>query len=525
MNFIDYIKKNLIESYNQSVTENGAVGYRTTGKALLDINFALSSLRNKSDEEVLKCYARAFFDNKLLAIKWLFFAGDVRGGLGERRLFRLGLLFLSQCQPELTKKLLPLVPEYTRWDNILVLLDTQLRGDVCLLISEQLKCDLENMANGQHVSLCAKWMPSINASSKNNVRLAKLIVEYMGVTAKEYRIMLAKLRAYIDVVETKMSAKKWEQINYSTVPSRANLIYNSAFLRNDEKRRKEYLEKLQTGEVKINASALFPHDIVHKYTNAAHWQSTLTDVDQTLEGLWKALPDYVNGQENTICVSDGSGSMYTRVGNSKVTCLDVAIALSIYFAEKSSGQFKDKYITFSENPQLVDFSHCTTLRDKIGVALAYSEVANTNIERVFDLILQTAIDGKMTQDELPKNILILSDMEFDSCAVSTNHGASFEYYDSYKSKINAKLFEVIEQKYAAHGYKLPRLVFWNICSRTGTIPVRENALGVALVSGFSPTIANMVLSNKIDPFECLLEQLNKERYQAVEEVIKSVINN
>ena len=233
--------------------------------------------------------------------------------------------------------------------------------------------------------------------------------------------------------------------------------------------------------------------------------------------MWKALPDFVNGTGNTICVADGSGSMTSSVGGTSVTALDVANALAIYFAERSSGQFKDNYITFSENPRLVDFSNAKSLREKIEIAYRYNEVANTNIEAVFNLILQTAINKNMTQDELPQNILILSDMEFDSC-VGCNGTSRYGV-----NKPTKRLFEVFAERYAEYGYKLPRLVFWNICSRTGTIPVKENDLGVALVSGFSPAIAKMVLSNSTDPLECLLEQINSERYSAVENAIKDVV--
>lgn len=233
--------------------------------------------------------------------------------------------------------------------------------------------------------------------------------------------------------------------------------------------------------------------------------------------MWKALPDYVKESGNTICVADGSGGMTSTVGGTNISCLDVANALAIYFAERSSGQFKDKYITFSEHPQLVNLSSGKSLRDKIGIARTHNEVANTNIEAVFDLILTTAIKAHMRQSELPANILILSDMEFDSCATTSNFGSA----NRYRSHgIDKKLFSVIAKRYAEHGYKLPRLVFWNICSRTGTIPVKENDLGVALVSGFSPSIVKMVLSNSTDPFECLLEQLNSERYAPVEQAVK-----
>ena len=514
-NFMENLRRTIGEDFNESVTENGAVGYRTSGKELLDLNFAVSSLRNEAPERIKQRFTKAFFENKLLAIKWLFFAGDVRGGLGERRLFRIGMEYLAENEAETANKLLKLIPEYTRWDNLVVLLDTSLCDNVVAIIKEQLNNDMYQMGRKNAISLCAKWMPSANASSNETRRLAKVLISKLGMTERQYRKMLTALRSYTNVVEVKMSNREWSGIDYSAVPSRANLIYNNAFLRNDEQRRREYLGKLEKGEAKINAGVLFPHDIVHKYMGQRWgWGSSLRgNVDTALEEMWKALPDYVKENGNTICVADGSGSMTSTVGGTGVSCLDVANALAIYFAERCSGQFKNKYITFSENPQFVDLSSGKSLRDKLGIALTHDECSNTNIEAVFDLILQTAIRTKMKQAELPTNILILSDMEFDSCAVGSRGGWG-------RTKFNEKLFSVIAKRYADHGYKLPRLVFWNICSRTGTIPVKENELGVALVSGFSPSIVKMVLSNSTDPFECLLEQLNSERYAPVEQAVK-----
>ena len=228
----------------------------------------------------------------------------------------------------------------------------------------------------------------------------------------------------------------------------------------------------------------------------------------------------VKGCGNTIVVADGSGSMTVNVGgNSGVTALEVANALAIYFAEHSSGDFKDKYITFSENPQLVDFSKCNSLHDKLKTALAHGECANTNIEKVLDLILTTAIKGHMTQEEIPQNVLIISDMEFDDCVTCGENTSSYNWCATPVRPDN-RLFETISQKFANAGYKIPRLVFWNVNSRTGTIPVKENDLGVALVSGFSVNVCKMVMSNKLDPYECLVETLMDERYDAVEAAMK-----
>lgn len=516
MEFMSAIKSTLNNELNVSVTENGAVGYRTTGKELLDLNFAVASLRKMSDAEVAKRFRKAFCEDQMLAMKWLFYSRDCREGIGERRLFRVVLADLVKSNPEMVIPVINLIPEYGRYDDLWCLLDDAEAAQIIYkLIDKQLVEDVKNMKNNSSISLLAKWLPSPNCSSEKTKKYAKQIYKALGLTEREYRKMLSKLRKYLDVVEVKMSAKNWSEIKYEAVPSRANLIYNNAFLRNDEERRREYLSKLEKGETKINASTLFPHDIVHKYMTGSMWSARLNPKDATIEALWKALPDTVQECGNTIVVADGSGSMTTRVdNNSGVTALEVANALAIYFAEHSSGQFKDKYITFSERPQFVDFSNCKSLHAKLQTALAHNEVANTNIEKVFDLILTTAINNHMHQEDLPQNVLIISDMEFDGCA-SCGNSSRWE-----RNRPTQKLFDVIAQRFADAGYKMPRLCFWNVASRTGTIPVKENELGVALISGFSVNVAKMVMSGSVDPFECLLETLNSERYTPVEEALR-----
>lgn len=515
MGFMDQLRNEM--NNEKQTTENGAVGYRSTGKALLDLNFSVASLRKASDIDIIDKFVHAYFEDKMAATKWLFYARDAREGLGERRLFRVVMEEFADQATDVVKELIKLVPEYGRWDDLWCLLDGKLADDVVALVRTQLTEDFENMSNGKSISLCAKWMPSANASSEQTKKYAKIFCKKFGDTPRNYRKTLSKMREYIDVVERKMSAKEWVDINYEAVPSRANLIYNGAFLRNDEDRRRAYLGALEKGEAKINASVLFPHDIVHNYGRGNR-------VDAALEGMWKALPDTVKGCGNTIVVADGSGSMQCTVDyGSGVTALAVANSLAIYFAERSSGEFKDKYITFSERPQLVDLSQGKNLREKLAIARQYNEVANTNIEAVFDLILSTAVNNRMAQEDIPANILIVSDMEFDSCATSGKPVSRSGWYMSSRVRPTDTLFETIAKKYAEHGYKLPRLVFWNVNSRTGTIPVKQNDLGVALVSGFSVNIVKMVMSNKTDPYECLLETLNTERYQAVEDAIKGIL--
>lgn len=505
MGFMDSVEKELNGDMNRSRTENGALGYRTTGKYLLDLNFATASLRKMQPTDITGKFTDAFLDNKLYALKWLFYLRDAREGLGERRSFRIIMSHLAANEPEIVKAVISLIPEYGRFDDLFCLFDTDCEPYVMQTIKKQLGEDLTAMKAGKPVSLLGKWLPSCNASSKQTRKNGQRVRTYLGYDERSYRKMLSKLREYIKVVERQMSAKEWDKINYEAVPSRANLIYNDAFLRNDEERRREYLGSLEKGEAKINASVLFPHDIVHKYGN----YYSVKNKDAAIEALWKALPDLVDGDSSTLVVRDGSGSMTCRVdSNSGVTALDVATALAIYFSERSSGEFKDKYITFGSRPKVVDLTGMDSLRDKLIRSYRESDCSNTNIAATFDLILNVAIKGKMKQEDMPKNILIVSDMEFDYATTG---------------RPNQKLFDTIAEKLEVHGYKMPRLVFWNVNSRTGTIPVKENELGVVLVSGFSVNIIKMVLSGELDPYKCLTEQLDSERYAPVEAAVKDLL--
>lgn len=499
MEFMDKMKETLNEEFNESVTENGAVGYRTTGKAMLDFNYKVASYRNYAEDAIIKDFEKVWLDDKVLAMQFIFFIRDREEGLGERRLFRIIIKHLANTEPEMVKKVIPVIAEYGRFDDLLELFDTPLEKETLSLIKEQWEEDIHLMGIGENISLLAKWLPSINASSKVQKEKAKKIIKFFGIKEKDYRKCLSMLREHIDVTERKMCANKWDKIKYENVPSRANLNYNNAFLRHDEERRREFLSQVEKGKKKINAGKLYPYDIVHKYMNT---QYGLRPEDTTLEQLWKALPS--KEITNTLVVADGSGSMTCTIGNTNITALDVANSLAIYFAEHNKGQFKDKYITFSETPQFVDFEGCMSLRDKIAKALAYDEVANTNIKAVFDLILETAKKYNLSQDEMPANILIISDMEFDYAT---------------EGEVNEKLFKTIGRQYSEADYKLPRLVFWNVNSRTGTIPLKENELGIALVSGFSTNIAEMVMSNELDPYKVLLEKLGMERYKRIAKIL------
>jgi hypothetical protein len=424
--------------------------------------------------------------------------------MGERRAFRVCFKWLAENHFDQVTELVELIPEYGRYDDWMCLLETKANEIVIAKIQKQLEEDLCNMEQGKEVSLLAKWLPSCNTSSAATRQVAKSICKAINLKESEYRKMLSALRSYLQVVEVKMAAGDWQGIDYSKLPSRANLLYTDAFLRNDEERRRDFLSKVTRGEVKINADTLFPSDIVNKYYRGR--RDIFADKDETLEGLWNALPDYVGEDSTTLVVRDGSGSMTRIIGNTRVTALDVSTALAIYFAEHCKGQYFNKFITFSRRPEMIDLSNATSLRDKLEICDSYDECSITDLQAVFDLILNTAIQHDLEQEELPNNILIVSDMEFDFMTCGYNWRKE-------------TLLESISAEYQTHGYKMPRLIFWNVCSRTNTIPLQENEAGVALVSGFNPIVYNMVLSDELDPYQCLLKQINSERYDAVEKAL------
>lgn len=495
-------------SNTKQLTENGAVGYMTTGKELLDLNFKTSSLRNKSEDEIFKLFLKAFHEDKLLAIKWLFFMRDAREGMGERRSFRIILNGLGHQHPTIAKELISLVPEYGRWDDLYSLMDGDLTEYVVDFIYQQLQEDCGNYLNKKPISLLAKWLPK--ESTKKYKKVYNILLKKFGMTPKKYRRIVSDLRKYLDVVEVKMSANEWNKVNYNTIPSKANLLYKDAFLRHDKERRNEYLNDLKNGNnnAKINAKVLMPHEIVHRYMDKYEW-GDIDDFDESLEQLWKALPNYVNSEGFSMFVRDGSYSMTTKIGNTNITCLDISTALAIYFSEHCKGEYKDNFITFSNRPKVIDLSNCSSLREKIEKCHAEDDCSNTDIYKVFKLILDTAVNNKYTQEQLPKNIVVVSDMEFDDATTTRDHKT---------------LFETIQAEYLLHGYGLPRLVFWNVCSRTGTIPLKTNKNGVCLVSGFNPTIMDMVLSGELDPYKCLVNKLNSSRYDAVEKAVKNLLN-
>ena len=488
-----------------SYTENGAVGNSTSGSKLVDLNFNIPQYRQRGINKNL--FHLAYQEDKVLTLKWLLFLRDVREGVGERKSFREFFVEFIKSYEKEARKFLQTVhlDEFGRWDDYVAIAfmtdNMSIRTLILDIVEVRLRQDLKNLKNGESVSLLAKWLPSENASSKNTKCMATYIRKHMGMTPREYRKALSKLRAYLDVVERKMSANAWGEIKYEAVPSKANVLYRNAFMKHDTERRADFLKSLNAGTAKINANAMFLHDIVHAYIGIEGWGYCVKDYDESLEQMWKAQKK-IGTFKNTLVMRDGSGSMTQRIGQGSLTALEVADAITLYCAENSEGYFKNTFMTFSHRPKIVELANCLTLREKLMELKRHTEVDDTNIEAAFNLVLRTAIKNNLKQEELPETILVVSDMEFNFCTENPS----------------AHLFEYIKKEYEEAGYKLPKLVFWNINSRTGTVPLTENENGVILMSGFSKNLMQMAMSSEIDPYKALVAQINVPRYSIVEVV-------
>jgi len=463
---------------NFTTTENGAATLRSTLKATVDFFGLGGALRTRTDEDVISLFGKAFAEDPLVAVKTLFFIRDCRSGQGERKTFRTCFKWISKEYPEVAIKNLDNVVEFGRWDDLFCTRGTNIWNTHVLpfIRSEWFKEGAP--------SLAWKWFPSNNTSSKETRIIAEEIRCFLGISPRTYRKTLSEKRALLDVVERKMCANNWDQINYKGVPSKAALNYKDAFNKHDAVRYQQYIQDVKSGKTTINAGTLYPYDIVEK--------CFAYDDSATLDVLWDNLPDYTNGDtSNGIVVADVSGSMSGRP-------MAVSISLAMYISERNNGAFKDRFITFSERPTLQKVIG-NNIREKVRNLQSADWGMSTNLESVFNLILDTAQEHNIPASELPTKIYIVSDMEMNQAC-----------------KLNSTLFQTIEEKYKEAGYERPELVFWNVNARNTHTPVRFDERGTCLVSGCSPSILKSLLAGSITSAEqIMLETINVKRYDTV----------
>lgn len=476
---------------NSTYTENGQLAYKSTAYSkVLDFYAIAGAMRTRSEAEIKTKMAEAFAENPLLATRLLFFLSDIREGLGERRTFRVALKWLAENHPDVVKVNIDYISHFNRWDSIFVLKGTPAEDAMVALVKEQLKKDLKDAAEGANISLLAKWMPSINTSCKETCKLGHWFARKLDLTPREYRIGLSFLRDKLEVVEVRMSAGAWDEINYEQVSSNAMNRYRKAFHVRDGERFREFLGKVEKGEESIKAGTLYPYDIVEKLMPYGYYREIQEDA--VLEAQWKALPNYIEGEHNVLIMADVSGSMQGRP-------MATSVGLAIYFAERNRGPFKNLFMTFSASPQFVELSGYN-LATRIKNAMGAHWQMNTDLEAAFMKVLEVAVRNRVSPADLPKAIVVISDMEIDAA----DRGARGDFLDS------------VRRRFANYGYELPKLVFWNVDSRKDTFLADGNRPGVELASGQSAsTFRSILKSVNTTPYEAMLDVLNDERYACV----------
>lgn len=465
-------------------TENGAVALNTTSNALLDLFGTIGALREADGNRIKTLFAEAYNQDALFATKIVFYARDIRGGLGERKTFRTLIRYMADKHPEALRPNLDLIGVFGRYDDLYELIGTPLENDMWAAMKKQFEEDLKNLNEGNAISLLAKWIKTADASSAETRKLGILTAQKLGYPVYNFKRIVRSMRKHIGVVESLMSAGRWDEIKYSEVPSRAMMIYRKAFMKHDEQRFSEFINKAEKGEVKINATTLFPYDIVEKILYGR-------ESSKVLEAQWKALPDYVEKGTNALVMADVSNSMSGRP-------MATSIGLAIYFAERNVGAYHNLFMTFSGQPETIVLRG-ETLEQKIHNVSRANWDMNTDLKAAFDRVLEIAEDNHVPQDEMPKAIIVISDMEIDCCG---NHEWSF--------------YDKMAAKFAKHGYVIPNIIFWNVNSRHDVFHADSSRKGVQLASGQSVTVFKQILQNLgYNPVEAMENIINSERYECI----------
>ena len=491
---------------NFTYTENGGLTHKKADSDLLTM-FALGgAYRQRSDADVILLFKNAFEEDRLLAMKCLFYLRDARGGQGERRFFRVAYRWLCENYPRVAATNLEQIPEFGRWDDLIYICEgTNLEAPAFNFIKYQLMIDKQSKTP----SLLAKWMPSQNASSQKTKELGFKMANFLGMTSKEYRKTLSVLREKIKVLECLMSENRWDEIEFDKIPSRAGLIYKNAFA-HKEVTAARYKAFMDNKETKVHANVLYPHDIAHR---ALDWQMSIKAINdperKALNKYWDCLPNYYgNKEENAIAIVDVSGSMMG-------VPMEAAVSMGAYVADKSHGPFANHFITFSADPELVKFEGVDIV-DKFKRCVGSNWGMNTNLEAVFDMLLNIATHTNVSAEDIPHRLYIFSDQEFDQCVTFKSQGSNNRWERGLcvhsEQEVNSDL-EKIAIKWRSFGYELPHVIFWNLSARNDRIPaIKEGRF--SYISGFSPSILTSVLSGK-SAYELMLIALNGDRYKNI----------
>lgn len=475
-----------IKANKTAKTANGAASLHSSLNSCVDF-FSKSAACRGNEEKAVSLFKDAYKENRETALRTLFYTRDIRGGQGERDIFKACFLELEKIDRETARLNLAKLPEYGRWDDLFMFKGTSLEKDMVSVIINQLENDIAS----ETPSLLAKWMSSANASSKETRKMGKFLAKSLGLSEREYRKFLSKLRSKISIVEQNLSQKDYDSIEYSKIPSKAGLKYRKAFARNDADRYGRFLSDVQNGKVKINTGVLYPYEIIGGLSKQTGCNFNFKH-DEALQTMWENLPNYLEGNEhNGLVMADVSDSMLRGYRGIGVAPILVSLSLALYISERNTGDFKDLFMSFSDSPKLYDCSK-GNLYEKLKRMASADWGMTTNIEAGFKEILKTAVNNNTPQSELPEVLYIVSDMQFDFAS---------------RTKTN---FEVAKKNYKKYGYTLPKIVFWNV-NASSDQPVTFDENGTALVSGCTPNIFKSILSNNT-PEEVMNSIVYSERY-------------
>ena len=515
----------LKEKNNLTYTENLALTYKSTTNGLLELFSLGASYRTRSDIDCINLFKKAFEENETLAMKCLFYIADIREGQGERRFFRVITKWLAREHTEVMRRNLKYIPEYRRWDDLYVFVGTSLEKDAFKIMKDQLALDVQSKTP----SLLAKWLKSENTSSLESRRLANKTRAYLNMSHREYRKTLSILRGRIRVLEKLMSAGKWDEIEFDKIPSRAGMIYRNAFARHDIERMKSEKEVVsyesfaKDKTTKVNAKALYPYEVVKEAMKLGRWgrcyggswnsynYNLNVDLEDTnrlmVNKYWENLTDYFKGCSfNGICVADTSGSMHGDP-------MTVALSIAMYCAEHNTGPFANHFYTFSNNPTFLKIEGVDFV-DKVQRMSEADWGGSTNVEAVFDEMLNTAIANNCSQDEIPASVIIVSDMEFNRCTCGGPRSYDrWMYGNTSNYRVDETLFETLERRWNEHGYKMPNLIFWNCQARQDNIPMKVSG-HVSYVSGFSATLFEQILKG-VTAYDLMFDKLDSDRYACI----------
>ena len=487
MNFAQAARNNAVFTR----TENGAAALNTTGDARLDLFGTIGSLRSAEKERVTRLFSEAWKADPLFATKIAFYARDVRGGLGERQTFRTLLKFMAEYHPQALRPNLDLIGVYGRYDDLYSLIGTPMEDEMWAAMKKQFEEDRKNLKDGNAISLLAKWIKTADASSEATRKLGILTAQKLGYSVYAFKRLVRAMRKQIEVVETLMSARRWDEIRYSAVPSRAMMIYRKAFAKHDEDRYGRFIHKAVVGEQKIHSEALFPYDIVEKVMIQTLWGRCQVKEDPALEAQWRQLPNYVKAGTNALVIADTSGSMWGRP-------LATSVGLAVYFAERNRGAYHNMFMSFS-GASRIHLLKGETLAQKIGGMDMSDWQGSTNLKAAFEHVLEIAIRSHVPDEDMPKALIVISDMEIDSCC-----SKDWTFY-----KVMAQRFEEL-------GYRIPDIIFWNVASRHDIFHADKTRKGVQLVSGQSAAVFRHVMQCVgMNPVEAMEKVINSERYAAI----------